>query len=100
MTARELVHGSSESLDSGSTVSVSGSNGQKDLTDVDTGDGSLWLSPSTSHSSLKSIGTSARQHLVDSDDVVRVGSDSHVETFFTGDLDQIPDIMLIFFPPS
>jgi len=89
LATRELVHGSSESLDGGGTVSVSGSDGQKDLTDIDTGDGSLWLSPSTSHSSLKSIGTSARQHLVDSDDVVGVGSDSHVETFFAGDLDQI-----------
>jgi hypothetical protein len=28
---------------------------------------------------LQSIGTSARQHLVDTDDVVRVGTDSQVE---------------------
>jgi hypothetical protein len=38
---------------------------------------------------LQSIGTSARQHLVDTDDVVRVGSDTKVETFLSGELDQV-----------
>ena len=68
---------------------VTSSDGQNDLTDVDTGDGSVWLSPSTSHTSLQSIGTSARQHLVDADNVVRVGADAEMETFLSGDLDEV-----------
>jgi hypothetical protein len=63
---------------------------QDDLTNVDTGNGSVGLTPSTTHSSLQSIGTSARQHLVDSDDMVRVGADTEMETFLSGNLDQVP----------
>ena len=36
------------------------------------------------------IGTSARQHLVDTDDVVGVGTNTEVETFLTRDLDEVP----------
>lgn len=35
------------------------------------------------------IGTGTGQHLVDTDDVVRVGADAHVETFFAGGLDKV-----------
>lgn len=90
----ELVHGSSKSLDGGGTVGVTGSDGQKDLTNVDTGDGTLRLAPSTSHSGLQSIGTSARQHLVDTDNVEWVCSNSHVETFLASNLDEIPEIFV------
>jgi len=38
---------------------------------------------------LKSIGTSARQHLVDTDDVVWVWADAHVESFLSGNLDEV-----------
>jgi len=85
----ELVHGSSESLDGGGAVGVASPDGQKDLADVDTGDTAVGLAPSTSHSRLQSIGTGARQHLVDTDDVEGVGADSEVETFFTGNLDKV-----------
>jgi hypothetical protein len=60
------------------------------LANVDTGNGSVGLAPGTTHSSLESIGTSARQHLVDPDDVVRVCADTKMETFLSGDLDQVP----------
>jgi hypothetical protein len=71
---------------------VTGADGENDLTDVDTGDGTVWLTPGTTHTSLQSIGTSARQHLVDTDNVVWVGTDTKVETFLTGNLDEVPEV--------
>jgi ABC-type Zn2+ transport system substrate-binding protein/surface adhesin len=62
------------------------------LTNVDTGNSSVGLTPSTTHSSLQSIGTGARQHLVDSDDVVWVGTDAEMEAFLSGNLDQVPRV--------
>jgi hypothetical protein len=69
---------------------ITSSDTQDDLTNVDTGNSSIGLTPSTTHSSLQSIGTSARQHLVDSDDMVRVGADTEMETFLPGNLNQVP----------
>ena len=60
-----------------------------DLTDVDTGDSAVRLAPGTTHTSLQTIGTGARQHLVDADDVVGVGADAHVETLLAGELDEV-----------
>ena len=60
-----------------------------DLADVDTSDKAVGLAEGTTHTGLKSIGTSARQHLVDTDDVVGVGSDTEMETFFSGDFDEV-----------
>ena len=90
LATRELVHGTAESLDSGGTVGVTGADGQDDLADVHTGNGTLGLTEGTTHTGLKTIGTSARQHLVDTDDVEGVHTDTHVETFLTGDLHEVP----------
>ena len=68
---------------------ISGSDAHENLANVDTGDSAVRLAPSTTHTSLKSIGTSARQHLVDTDDVEGVGSDTEVETLLTGVLDEV-----------
>ena len=51
---------------------VTSADREDDLTDVHTSDGAVWLAEGTTHSGLQSIGTSARQHLVDADDVVWV----------------------------
>lgn len=85
----ELVLRATESLQGKSTVGVTSADTQDDLADVDTGDSAVGLTPSTTHTGLQSIGTSARQHLVDADDVVRVGADTQVETFLSGVLDQV-----------
>ena len=61
-----------------------------DLADVDTGDKAVGLAEGTTHTSLKSIGTGARQHLVDTDDVVGVGADAEVEGLLTGGLHHVP----------
>lgn len=68
---------------------VASADGQNDLADIDTGDSAVRLTPGTTHTSLKSIGTSARQHLVDTDDVVGVSTDTEMETFLAGKLDKI-----------
>jgi hypothetical protein len=39
---------------------------------------------------LQSIGTGARQHLVDSDNMVWVSADTEMETFLSSNLDQVP----------
>jgi hypothetical protein len=69
---------------------ITSSDTQDDLTDVDTGNSSVGLTPGTTHSSLQSIGTGTRQHLVDTDDVVWVGADTKMETFLSSNLDQVP----------
>jgi hypothetical protein len=68
---------------------VTSADAHDDLTNVDTGDCAIGLAPGTTHTSLQSIGTSARQHLVDADDMVRVGADAEMETFLAGNLDEV-----------
>lgn len=86
----ELVLRAAEGLESGSTVGVTGADGQNDLANVHTGDETLGLTEGTTHTGLQTIGTSARQHLVDTDDVEGVHTDAQVETFLTGDFHKVP----------
>jgi len=89
LSARELVLGSSQSFKSQSTARVTSADAHDDLTNVDTGNSAVGLAPGTTHTSLQSIGTSARQHLVDTDDVERVSADTQVEAFLSGVLDKV-----------
>lgn len=89
MAAGELVLRAAEGFDGSSTVGISCSDAQNDLTNVDTGDGAVRLAESTTHTGLESIGSGARQHLVDTDDVVRVGAHAEMETFLSCDLDEV-----------
>jgi len=89
LATRELVLRAAESLNSGGTVSVTSANGQNDLANVHTGNGTVGLTPSTTHTSLKPIGSGTGQHLVDTDDVEGVGADPHVKTILSGDLDKV-----------
>jgi hypothetical protein len=68
---------------------VTGTDRHDDLTNVDTGDSAVGLAPGTTHTSLKSIGTGTRQHLVDTDDVEWVGADTEVESFLSSDLNKV-----------
>lgn len=69
---------------------VTSADGEENLANVDTSDSAVWLAEGTTHSGLESIGSSARQHLVDADDVVWVGTHTKVETFLSGSLDHVP----------
>jgi hypothetical protein len=70
-------------------VSVPCPDGHEDLTDVHTSDKAVGLAESTTHTGLKPISSSARQHLVDTDDMVWVNTDTEMETFLSGDLDEV-----------
>jgi hypothetical protein len=85
----ELVSASSQTLDNGGLVVVLGSDGNQNLANVNSGSKTGGLTPGSSHTLSKSIGTSARKHLVDSQNVEGVGSDSHVEGLSSGHLGDV-----------
>jgi len=89
LATRELVLGAAEGLEGNGLVGVTSADAHDDLANVDTGDSAVGLTPGTTHTSLKSIGTSARQHLVDTDDVEGVGADAEVERLLSGGLDEV-----------
>ncbi len=68
---------------------VPSSDGQENLANVYASNETVGLAESTAHTGLQSIGTSARQHLVDTDDMVWVDTDTKMETFLSGDLDEV-----------
>ena len=68
---------------------VTSANAHDDLANVDTGNSAVGLAKGTTHTSLQSIGTGARQHLVDTDDVEGVGADTQVETLLATVLDEV-----------
>ena len=59
-----------------------GMDGHYDLANVDPGHCALGLSKGTAHTCLESISCSARQHLVDADDMEGVELHSDVKTIF------------------
>jgi len=68
---------------------VTSSHGEENLANVHTGNGPVGLAPSSTHSSLQSIGSGTRQHFVDADDVVGVSADTEMETFFASNFHQV-----------
>jgi hypothetical protein len=89
LATRELVLRTAESLKSETTVGITSADAHDDLADVDTGDSAVGLAEGTTHTGLQSICTSARQHLVDADDVERMSADTEMETLLSGVLDQV-----------
>ena len=55
LAAGELVPGAAESLLDDGLVRVLGADGEDDLANVDTGDSTVWLAPSTTHTGLKAV---------------------------------------------
>lgn len=62
---------------------------QDNLPDVHSCHRSIGLAKGAAHASLQPIGTGARQHLVDTDDVVWMSAHAQVESFFAGNLDEV-----------
>ena len=83
LTARELELGTTESFPGVVGLVQISTDGEEDLTNVDTGRLAESLTERTTHTLLESIGTGARKHLVDADDVPRVNSDSQMEVVTT-----------------
>ena len=83
LSARELEHRSSEGLLGVLNVVLLNSDGHDNGADVNTGGSAVGLTPSLSHTGRKSISAGARELLVDSENVPRVHSHSHVERVLT-----------------
>ena len=83
LTTGELEHRSSEGLLSVLNVGSIGSDGHEDWSDVYSCWTTVWLTVGLSHTLLESIGSSAWKHLIDSENVPRVNSHSHVESVLT-----------------
>lgn len=86
LLAGELVLGTTKSLHDDGAVVIAGTDGEDDLTNVDTGNGTLGLTEGAAHTGLKTISTGTGQHLVDPDNVEGVDTDAHVEGVLTGHL--------------
>jgi len=89
LSAGELELRSSESFAGSSLVVVSDSDGHEWLSNSNSSDETLGLTVGTSHTSLESISSSARQHLVDSDDVEGMDSHTEMERIFTDGLGKV-----------
>jgi hypothetical protein len=83
LTTGELEARSSEGLSCVFNVLGFGSNGHKNLIDTDAGSLNVRLTESTTHTLLKSIGSSAGKHFVDTDGVPWVNTYAHVEGVLT-----------------
>jgi len=81
--AGELELGSSKGLLGVLNMVVRASDGHENLSNLDSCGFTESLTEGTSHTLLKSICSSAGEHLVDTNDVPWVDSHSHVETFST-----------------
>lgn len=84
LSAGELEFGSTQGLGGVSDVSGLGSDGEEDGANVDTSGLTESLSVSVSHTGLESISTGAGEHLVDTDNVPGVDSNSEMEAQLTG----------------
>jgi len=89
LATSELVLAAAEGLNDVGLVVLFCPDGEKDLTDADTSDGTSGLTERTTHTSLQTIGTSARQHLVDADHVEGVDADTQMERVLSAGLGHV-----------
>jgi len=81
LLTRELHLGTAEGFHGDGDEGRLGADGDEDLTDADTGAGGVGLTVGLAHTGLETIGTGAGKHLVDTEDVEGVSTDTHVEGF-------------------
>ncbi|CAO3563106.1 unnamed protein product [Mortierella alpina] len=89
LATSELELGTAERLDDDSLVVVLATDREDDLTNVDTGSGTVGLTIGTTHTGLKTISTGTGQHLVDTENVEGVETDTHVERILSGGLGDV-----------
>ena len=89
LATRELELGTPKSFNDGILMPVISPDGHQRLSDLDTSDGSLGFAKGASHSSLEPIGTSARQHFVDTQDMERMDTDPDVELILSSVLNHV-----------
>jgi len=84
LTSRELVLSTTKSFDDVGAVVGLRADREDNLTDLDAGNKTIGLSEGVSHTSLETIGSGTRKHFVDTENVVRVATDTHVEGLTSG----------------
>jgi len=85
----ELITGTTERLHNNRGGLLLATDGKEDLANVDTSDGTVGLSPGTTHTGLKPISTGTTQHLVDTDNMVRMHSDTQMEGILSARLGNV-----------
>jgi hypothetical protein len=87
LAAGVLELGTTKSLLSNRLELGGGADGHDDLSNLNTRANSEGLSESSTHTGLKTIGSGARQHLVDAENVERVETHAKMESVLSGVLD-------------
>ncbi|KAI5398973.1 hypothetical protein KIW84_064369, partial [Lathyrus oleraceus] len=86
LTTRELKLSTTKSLLSILAVAILAANREKHLSNSHPSTNTLWLSKSTSHTSLKPISSSTGKHLVNPKNMEWVNPDSQVESILSSKL--------------
>jgi len=89
LTASELHLCTAEGLDEVGAVGGLGADREDDVADVDTGDHACGLAKGTTHTGLETISACAGKHLVDTEDVEGVDTDTEVEALLAGVLGKV-----------
>lgn len=89
LSARELILCTAQGLKGVILIAFLRSHRQKCLADLNTGYRAKRLSEGTSHSRLESIGTCARKHLVNTQDVERVSANAEMEGILSARLGHV-----------
>jgi len=89
LTSGELELATTEGLNDGGLVGILAADGEENLANVNTGHGSLGLTPGTTHTGLQPISTGAGKHFVDADDVEGVDTDAEVEGVLSGEFHNV-----------
>jgi hypothetical protein len=84
LATRELELGVTKSILSDLLVFVEGTDGHEDGSNVHTGNDTVRFTVGATHTGLETIRTGARKHFVDTQNVERVDTDTHMEKILTG----------------
>ena len=89
LTSGKLVLGTTKCLQDVLLNGVPGADRQKDLPDADASNKTLRLTVCTSHTSLQTIGACARQHLVDTQHMPWVDTNTEMERVLSSSLGDV-----------
>eukprot|EP01084_Bolivina_argentea_P052827 97006_1 len=89
LASREFVLGTTEGFDQVRKVTFLGTGRHGNLSDLDTSSHTSGLSESVTHTGLETICSSTRKHFVNTQHLVRVDTDTHVERILTRGLGHV-----------
>ena len=89
LASGELELSSTNGLDNVCLVGILGSNGEQDLSNIDTSSNTNWLSVGVTHTGRQSIGSGTGKHFVGTKNVEWVGSHANVVSILSDGLTQV-----------